>query len=225
MGVIKKILLSRIKIFLWLDIILLLLLFVLFICGRIFYEPIKNNSPVLFSDTSLHVSRIDLQVHNTYLISTLQERESSDANSVSSENEGLRQTRSIYIAITCVILTFVFNKNESDNAYIFLLVLITLFYGLDIHLLDMLGRSTDSKNIASKALELVVKQRPNDSTWYDINNSERNYQFDRMHDTRIARKLCAAFQPDIVQTIFFVLPFFILYVISTLKYRKKQYAA
>jgi hypothetical protein len=221
MESIKKLFLSRIIIFVWLDIIILLLLISFFICGRIYYEPIKIDSPILYPDSSFHTSNTELFAHNADLISTLQERESLEANSISSENNGLRQTRSIYIGIIGVLLTFVFRKNERNNAYIIILVLIFLFYGLDIHLVDAINRSTDSKTITSKALELVINQKPNDAIWCDVNYTQRNSQFDKMHDTRIPRKLLAAFNPDIVQTIFFVLPLVIIYIISTFKYRKK----
>jgi hypothetical protein len=170
----------------------------------------------------LQATRLELSNHNLNLISSLKMRESLGANSILSSEGGVRQTRSIYIGIIGVLLTFLFNRNGNRKTYIVLLSLIILFYGLDIHLVDLIQRSSDVKQITSDALDLIVKQNPTDSIWYNINYSLRDSQFPKFHDTRIFRKLNSAFHPNIDQMVFFIFPFIAIYIGSTFPYRKKK---
>ena len=212
--------LSRFTILIWVGIIIIFSLLSIFLCAESFYEPVKIDASILIADSSSQVTPSELFNHNVNLVSSLQMRESLDANSIISSNDGIRQTRSIYIGIVGILLTFVLTKNNKYGTYVILLCIIITFYGLDIHLSDLLQRSIVSKRITSNSLDLIVKEKPFDKIWYDINYSTRNFQFIRFHDTRIWRKLKAAFHPEIVQLSFFIFPFITIYLILLFRSRR-----
>jgi hypothetical protein len=198
-----------------------MLLIVLLSIGYTFYRPVKVDSTILFPDTSARVTRSDLLTHNGNLISTLQARESQDVSSLLSQGDGLRQTRSIYVGIFGALLALALHNRDSNKSYIAILCAIVLLYALDVHLLDLIDRTSDSKRITSNALDSLVAQRPTNNIWYDMNYIQRNSQFEDVHDARIARKIRSAFRPDIAQAVFYVLPFCVFYFVSTMRYRTK----
>lgn len=205
------------------DLVILLILALIYLIGQLSYEHVIIDSSILYPDTTLHFSNLDLLTHKKNLISTLQERESLDHNSILSVKDWISQTRSIYIGIVGILLTFILGKSENIKSYFVLLSIITLFYGLDIHLKDRKNISEQSKALTSNTLDDILNQRPNATIWYDINYTQRNNQFERAHNTRIPRKICKAFKPNIEQGLFFILPFVIVYRYSTFKYRGKLY--
>ena len=210
----------KLKYLFCLDFVIVIFLIILFTCTKIFYNPIKLDSPILVADSTLKCTFSELSQHNLNLISSLEMRETLGANSILSNNDGLRQTRSIYIGVIGILLTFIFTRRDNNKAYIIILSLIVLFYGLDIHLKDLIQRSIDSNQITSHALDSIVKQKPIDNIWYNIDYSKRNLQYPNIRDARIFRKLNAAFNPNIVQIVFFLFPFVAIYMILTIKYRK-----
>ena len=214
------------KIFISINVLLLSLLFILVICTKVFYNSVKLDSQILFADSTLKVTPSKLSQHNLDLISTLQMRETLGHNSILSSNDGLRQTRSIYIGVIGVLLTFIFSKLNDKNqiannkVYIIILILIVLFYGIDVHLKDLKQMITDSNKITSSSLDFIVKQKPPDYIWYNIDYSKRNLQYPEIKNARIFRKLNEAFNPDITEIVFFILPFISIYILMSFKYLK-----
>jgi hypothetical protein len=149
-------------------------------------------------------------------------RETIGNNSILASDDGLRQTRSIYIGIIGILLTFVFSKQNYQKAYVIILILVILFYGLDIHLSDLIQRTRDSNQMTAHALNQIVKQTPIDCTWYDIDYSKIKAQSHEVESVRIFRKMNAAFNPDFVQMVFFLFPFIAIYIMSTWNYRKEN---
>jgi hypothetical protein len=164
METILNFLSSRCKIFIYLDIIIIFILITLYICANTFNQPLRLNFQILVADNSLQVTPSELSAHNLNLISTLQSRESSGVNAIISGNNGLTQTRNIYIGIIGVLLTFVFSRKGDYKIYLVILSLIILFYGLDIHLSDLIQRSTEFNAVNSRSLELKVRLSPTDNT-------------------------------------------------------------
>ena len=231
MKSILNLLLKRVFVFIVLDFILFLLLIILFFISKTFNEPIfsnkifneptKDSLTIVVPDSNVQATNSELSIHNTKLISTLQLRESLGSNSILSETDGLRQTRSIYIGILAALLTFIFGKNNNYKVYRIPLILIIIFYGLDLHLEDLIRRSTYFNEITSNSLDSIVTQKPYESIWYEINYTQRNLQFDNFHNSRIVRKFNAIFDPDIAQSVFYISPLIVVYILLTLRYRKK----
>jgi hypothetical protein len=148
-------------------------------------------------------------------------RESLEANSVSVQNDGINQLRSIYIAIIGILLTYIISRDDKIIGYIVILVLIALFYGLEIHLGDLSTLSVNSKKITAEEIRKLVNQKTIENIWYNLNYAERDSIFPKIHDTRLPRKILAIFNPDLVHGVFFVLPFLFFYVTFNYKYYKK----
>lgn len=178
----------------WYYFVPLIILCALYFYGSINYKVTKFEVSLLVPNDSLQATPPDLLNHNTNLISTLQERESWSTNSISSEQNGILQTRSIYIGIVSIILSFMLGKKEQRKAYlIFMLVLISGFFALDIHLEDLLDRNVKNRGVSSEALEILINQPPTADTWYDLNYEKRNRLFEELNKRRHPRKIHNAF--------------------------------
>ena len=204
------------------DILLLVFIIVLYIIGNLFFEPIRFDAPILFPIDSIKANESELINHNSLLLSTLHERESSGINSISSEKDSIGQTRNIYIGILGILLTIILSNNSRTKKYLIMLFIIPAFFALDIHLHDLLTRSIDSKDIISIAINKLVNQQPNVDTWYQLNYNDRDLQYDNLSDFdfRIPRKVRAIFHLDIFRFFFFIIPWFIIYFVWTSPYRK-----
>jgi hypothetical protein len=209
--------------------ILLFVLGIFFFFGHFFSEPFEKNITILFADSTLEVSQKNLSAHNANLISTLRERESMYISSIVSQVSAIMQNRVIYIALIGVILTLFFSKYEKKNnsfIYIILLVLFILFYGLDVHQEDLLTRREKTKEITSNTLDYLVNLKPTDTSWYYIDYTKRNSMFFEKNSefcTRIPRKIRSAYHPNVVQWIYYILPWFSIYFwrFFIFRYREK----
>ena len=212
----------KIFLFSWIGFVILLIAIVIFfLYGHFSSEPIEKNITILFADSTLIVSQTELSTHNINLISTLQGREAIDINSIVSQVSVIIQNRVIYMALIGIILTLLLRNNRKTNnsfIYIFLLILIISFYGLDIHQEDLLTRSEDSKEITSNALDYMVNLKPTDTSWYYIDYAQRNSMlFEKNSEfcTRIPRKINAVFQKpngNLIQIIYYIFPWGLIYL-------------
>lgn len=243
----------------WIPLVILLFVLIPFyFCGSesnnyILYEQFKSDSSLLKTEIeilkpdstfflyvdSLKVSQIELSTHNKNLISTLQERESSNIYSIESQIESLRQTQTIYIIIIGVILTVVFRiygKNEKKFTKKFFIIillafLILLFYGLDIHQKDLIMRSYKAKSVTSVALDSLVNRKANDNIWYKIDYANKKERLDSLIISSKPRKIYAMLQKpcpdytkkDLIQIALYIIPFIIVYIsfIGLLYYKDK----
>lgn len=191
-------------------------------------EQIKFNSSILIQVDSTKATSNSILNHNERLISSLQVRESLDANSMFSQIDGIRQTRSIYVAIIGIILTLIFSNSKIERVFVYLslLVIIFIFYGLDIHLEDLLERSKQTKDLTSNALNTLINEVPQDSIWYELNYKSRNIEFEKLSTTSFCRKLINMFHPsDAVHVILYIIPlpiFYLFFAYSTKKYLQNR---
>lgn len=206
---------KKIGIFILINILFFVLLYFIYKYGVNNYESITLlNVPILMADSSYNADSSELVEHNSKLISTLQMRESLEVNSISSQNDGINQLRNIYIAIIAILLTYVISKGDKILPYIVILLIIGLFYGLEIHLGDLAKLSTGSKQLTSEELRKLVNQKSSENIWYNLNYVERDSIFLKIHDTRLPRKILAVFSTkDAVKGVLFVFPFFLVYCI------------
>jgi hypothetical protein len=209
------------KRFILFNILFFIVLLCAYIYGTIYYEPKSYKAPILLADSSYEADNSELIDHNSKLISTLQMRESLEVNSISSQNDVINQLRGIYIAIIGILLTYVISKEDKIFPYLVILVLIGLFYGLEIHLADLSTLSKNSKLITAQELHTLVNQKSSENIWYNLNYSERDSIFPKIHDARYPRKVLAIFRPDLVEIVLFILPFLFVYSRFNYKYYKK----
>ena len=230
---IRKILLKRISIFglkcfLLVDIISLTIVAIFCVLGYVCYKPISSDIPILFHTDTLHVSYKDILINNSNLISTLQEREVSDRNSVTSQDDGIRATRSIFVGLMGILLVLIFNKKKrhTDHIYILILGLILTFFFLDIHLDDLKYRSALNQHTNSIALDTILEHSTIDTSWFYLDYGIRNSKIDSLGEfsIRFSRKIHSVFElpPKIDRIIFYLLPLILVYLVLTKKNREKE---
>jgi len=207
---------SVLKRYWWCHGLLAIVLILLYLVGTSFYVPVKIDSFLLFPNDTLTASYLEVSNHNSNLLSTLQVRKAWNTSSISNETDGILQTRAIYIAIVSIILTISIKQNKNRLTFYLIIILITMFYALDIHLKDLLDRNISNRGVTSAALNYLVNKAPSDTIWYELKYTERDIQYTSIHNNRLPRKIINGFTPDITQMILFILPWFAIYICITI---------
>jgi hypothetical protein len=236
------------------DIIVILLIITPFIflkgCGDNIYKNKDITANILKPDSTYFESTEQYQNHNRDVLNMLLAREVSDVVSISSESGSLVQIRAIYAGIMGIMLAIFLNQKVSKKSfYVLALILITIFHGYDIHLLDLINRSRDAKLITSKSIDILVNQKTSDSTWYNVDFSKRNAEYEAMSNNSKCRKILYFFflkysppteeidsknsdptsgkptlntHVDLAHLIFYKIPLLSVYIFFIIDYRRKK---
>jgi|GEM_PF-5083478 len=171
-------------------VVLVISFFLLKECGSYIYEHKDITANIIKPDSTYFESTEQYQNHNRDVLNMLLAREVSDVVSISSESGSLVQIRAIYAGIMGIMLAIFLNQKVSKKSfYVLALILITIFHGYDIHLLDLINRSRDAKLITSKSIDTLVNIKPSDSTWYNVDFSTRNDEYEALSKNSISRKI------------------------------------
>ena len=201
----------------WVHLVIILIVGILYLKGQQPFEPIKYKCSILKPKYTLSFSNSELLKHDTNLISTLQERESWNIATISSEKDGILQLRSIYIGVISIVFALTLRKRSKRKMYLMMaLIIITVFALLDIHLEDLLNRNVENRDLTSRSLDSLINQKPNDVVWYELNYHDRDSIYTRMSNSRLNRKAHLIFVfNNLVEDIFYKLPWVITYILLT----------
>ena len=188
-------------------------------------RPIIDSLTTILSDSPTSSSAKTL-AHNSLIISTLQERESTSDHLTASHEDSLRQARNIYFGILAVLITLVFSK-ETENKFAIcggLLTFIVLMYLVDVHLIDMLKRESANAQLTHNAVETTVNSKLLDKTWYSLDYRSAVYQLNKAGEpcTRWYRKLWLASRPHFDQIAYYTIPWFLMCTATMLVFFKKK---
>ncbi len=215
--------------------------FIIFIFSTYLYFTAANpkNSDVICTDIrvfqpldSLSTKFTSDQIfdHNSRVISTLQERESTTYNLRMSRESNIKQARTIYIAILVVLLTLLFNKKKEDVGLNFKFILLTfailVFYLVEVHSEDLLQRQDNCTQIISRSTEEIVNSTRLNSTWFELNYSNYLTQIYEATEGSFYRKLMKATHPDIEQIGIYAFPYLLIiisFIISSFRQLRKNY--
>jgi len=224
MEKIKKFLFSPITLrILRIDVILSSLALIAFIVASfITVAPVQLNTKLLFQVDSIKANKSDILKHNEILITFLEERESADKASVNSHEDGLRQSRSVYLAIIGVMFTIIFRAQSDKQFHLVTLLIITLMYGLDIHLEDLIAREQVARDLDARSTESLINFAPTDTTWISFHSAIRDSLIAKSTEGSRLRKLTAATKPNLFQLFYFLVPFIVVYWLGTSDWRKIQ---
>lgn len=207
----------KMKILLWLIFALLLFKIPILTLLEKPKEPIDTKVIVYEQVDSLSKSLTSsiILTHNKLVINILQTRGATCENLNVSRENNLKQSRTIYIVLIAVLLTWIIDKEKTKNFVIVLILfLITGMFGVEVHVQDLLVRSSRRCSIVNSSVEQLVNSPSIDSIWYRLNYTEYRCQGikAKVFLNRIWRKLWSAYNPDGEQLGFYVIPFLLLYV-------------
>ena len=110
------------------------------------------------------------------------------------------------------------------------MLLIVLMYLLEVHFDDLYMRKDDVQKITGMSVGSIVSLKPSDSTWYDLNRWDT---LDKMSiaakwdsvskmNVTIPRKLKSALVLNLEQVLFYLIPWFVLFVFPPHCLNKKK---
>jgi hypothetical protein len=175
-------------------------------------DPCTDSITILSKNNSLNYSLKDVKEHNLTLISTLQERETSERDSWEYRQNNLNQVHAIYFGILVVILSLILKGETRGKIRLYLLplVLIIMMYGVTVHHQDLNCRSNIQYVKTRQAVEKLAYSIPNDSTWYTLNYTELHDSISSLHLKRFRRKFQIAYHPQMEQIVFYIVPFILI---------------
>lgn len=185
------------------------------------YQRAELNSRILRQNTTISYTETELILHNQALISTLQGREALDGEALISEGAKLWVFRGFCFTLIAGFLGLSIGKNNKKVIYFFSFFLIIVAYAIDIHINDLIIRSQETKKVTSYAIDTVISGRMND--WYNIYYPERDSAFSIINKNRLQRKFFAAFNPDIIQSLFYLLTLLIIIYFSLKEFHNKKF--
>lgn len=206
---------SNVDILLWIAFLLFIISIFIVKLGKKPPDPIDVSVRVYVADTSLSKSMKSSEklAHNNLVIHILQTRATTCTNVGVSRENNLKQTRTIYVVLIAVLLTFFIKKNEHKNfVMLSILILITGMYGVEVHVQDLNERSSRHCSIMNRSVECLVNSSSINSIWYELNFTEySNQEKEAEKFSRYWRKLWSAYNPDGEQAGFYVVPFFFIF--------------
>lgn len=161
--------------------------------------PINKNTKIL---EKANISDKFLQNHNSVLISTLANYVAIDANEIFERNRIILQVRLFYAAILAGLVSYLYS-NPKPLIALFILLLIIIMYLQEVHLEDLLRRSTICYFIKCKAVEQLINVKPR---WYKLKYESLHKQQEKASRHRWRRKFSYACNPSIEQIIFYCIP-------------------
>ena len=204
-------------------IIVFLLLVILFLLRSFINEPpeaIDSNIKILFPADISNINGEFLKSNHSVLINLLQERETSSDNLISSGQSIKMQSLMFYCAIISglVYLIFIWNGKMRKKIIFITLIVIPLFYIVDIHQQDLLQRKMTTRSITSNSINQLAN--PYNDTIYvlNVNMSEQYNNATKLPERWIRKAYKSIFSPDLLQFVYFILPWFSLLIFrKTLK--------
>jgi hypothetical protein len=203
----------------WITVIFPFLLFIVLIIMHFFsndpQNPVSPFTRIFYASHTLNKEIVDIKTHNYNLINFI-----TNSRTKSGEDH-IGQSRTIYLGIIAVFLSLLFASNSTNKLPMLLglLSLITLMYALDVHLKDIYWKRELSYKTTITHVEDLINSGKIDSIWYKVNTESLNAQLDvaGRWGNRTLRKFYRAIKPDGEQIWYFILPWFILYILTVNK--------
>jgi hypothetical protein len=187
------------------------------ILGQNLFDIKKNDT--------ISALNIDAAAHNKVLIDVLQQRLAIDYSSLTSSLSIKMQFRLFYTAILAGLSSLLFStsiSNKTKNIVIrrVLLSMIIIMYLLEVHFDDLYTRKDDVSKVKYMSVDSLVNLKPNDSTWYDLNNKWETSdsesvaaKWDSVSKGNVPRirKLKAALSLNVEQIVYYWFPWFFLF--------------
>ncbi|TSA16821.1 hypothetical protein D4R75_13065 [bacterium] len=193
------------------------LVFVLFMAYWILFPDPRGalfspRTQMLFPVTTKQYQAHGVSIHNSYLMTFLEANLARQSSEISSRENTKAQTRLFYAAILAAVIAFFSLRGGNSHPVIVVvpMVLIVSMYVLEIHQDDLNRRSFDYYHAETNAIETLVDLNPTDTTWYRKEGDTIQHVVDSVHNTRVARKIQAAFHPSLDQIIFYFIPLFLV---------------
>jgi hypothetical protein len=183
--------------------------------------PLINlNTQSLFPDSTKQFPPQEVSIHNSNLMTFLQEGLARQSSEISSRENTKTQTRLFYVTILAALVAVFAAKGANSNLAIVAvpMVLTILMYGLEINQDDLNRRGIDYYHIGIRATEKLVDLNPNDATWYFTDGRLVQAKEDSVSKTSAMRKLQKAFHPSFDQWILYVFPFWLMCLLILWRY-------
>jgi hypothetical protein len=214
-----------VKVDLLFDIIVFLILLVAFCSLSSNLNPPEainsDSTKILFpANTSCFKKGLDSS-NRTILINLLQGREATSNNSIASSESVKMQSRMFYCVILAGLVSLLFTRKEKEKKLLafnekkllafILLVMIPLMYVIDVHQKDLIRRNMSVTKITSKAVNQLVNSCT-DTIYYVLKDDlTTEYKNATERCERWGRKVCTAFTPDLLQIVYYFLPWLAIF--------------
>lgn len=192
-------------------------------------QPIDEHTQLLVADTSIGLRGRAVTEHNSALLNLLQEREAADKNQLAMKEGILWQARMFYsvILVGLASLLFTLRSEKQDSAgwvSFILLALIIFTSSVEVQLEDLRKRQESFYHITVNAIDSLVDVKSIDETWYKLDYQDYYKQLPKPSEqpSRYYRKLQEAVHPDVVQIIYYFVPWLAVYLFATRRFRKNQ---
>jgi hypothetical protein len=187
-------------------------------------EPFDRTIEILRPIDSVRVSTSVAGTHNSTLIGIIEGRYIGAGTLDASRADTRMQARIFYAAILAglVLLLFRDDHKMKRRVGLFLLVLTSVMYALDVHLEDLNKRQLDAASIFGRATEGLINQTPGDSTWFALTFRRMEEEMGKASETGLWRKSRAATRPNVEQIIYYFIPWFVVYGFTRPSLAKKN---
>jgi hypothetical protein len=168
---------------------------------------------LLKSNDSVRVLANSVNAHNSTLIGVLEGRLASAGTLDASRADTRMQARVFYAAILAGLMLFVFREDHrmKRRVGLFLLVLTSVMYALDVHLDDLNKRQLDAASVLGSASKTLFDKTPSDTTWFELEFGPLEREMEKASETAFLRKSQAATRPNLEQIIYYFFPWFVVY--------------
>ena len=172
--------------------------------------PSKSfNKSVLERDTRLQILLNSIQVHRQYGVQ----------QEVANENLKM-QGRLLFITLFSALITFIYSKknNLGQSKFIVILALATgiIWYGINVHKLDIETRGFVPANMLYKTEKNLLNIQPDDNRIYYLDYIKLDSVINKDTLDHKVDKIERFFKPDLFDIVFNMMPLFVF----TFLYRK-----
>ncbi len=168
----------------------------------------------------------DILTHNSTLITKIEGDRAFDAAQISTRETTKTQMRVFYLGVLAGLSSLLLRKNIAfkRRVEVALLILIAAVYALEVHLDDNFARSQLYLVNRGVAIDSLVNFYPHDTHWYISSQDSFATQVQNAGQatTRWLRKAKRFLKPDMEQIVFFVFPWSVIYLSSTLSAIKQH---
>jgi hypothetical protein len=216
-GKIDRVLTRRLLCFISWDLVVFIGLVALWVISS--PGPLRITASIVFPDSSAS-SLAAIASRNSILVPILTQNVIADRQLLAASEDGLRQTRTMYVIVIAALVALVFTKTYQTKVLSLILVVIIPFCFLDVQIEDLMARQEAGLQSNSNALEKLANLGPIDSTRYFLDHREIQSQFEQAIAGSFNRKVYRALHPNADRIVFYVLPWVIAYMAVTMRYRK-----
>jgi hypothetical protein len=187
-----------------------------------------KKTSLLFPNYKIHVDVNQIKEHNGLLLDLLNQRMTISYTEVATRESSNQQMRGFYILILAGLLSIVISKLGRDSQrkiYIFMMVVITAMYFLEVHQIDLNERYKNNAQTYSENISRFVNKVQDTSTWYYFSSNDMFKQWNEASTiyNRWERWIKRAIRPKAAQVTIYFIPYtLIFWMLLPFKSRLKE---